>query len=451
MNGFHSFRYFNQSGQHRHYSFSVLSLLSFLFILLFINPAFSQWQKISSIDAGISGRVTCNGNALIYHGYNNGAILFESDNNGSSWNDYSESIPDNFSDVYSFNDSLYAVWLDGIFISSDNGKSWHMKATVTFDGGGALLGLTSDGSSLYAWSNRKAIYKSADHGENWDEIIVNDDREILMVDFAAVGDRYAAVFAGVGVLISDDAGLTWEENNNPIAITGVDADNGNLLGLTYSGVYRMNSGSDEWVISSSGLPDNGLYKIAKQIIRKNNVLYLLYYDLFAGTSHLCKSADQGYNWTAMDLTGLPAKNSASLSGYPYLITANSTHLFYYNYTTNDSLNTGVYALSIPATDIAENNPAYLPAKVSLEQNYPNPFNPSTTISFYLASAEYVSLNVYNLKGQKITELINQSMMPGHYTLAFTSTNFPSVISSGIYIYRLQAGNIVLTKKMSLIK
>jgi len=87
-------------------------------------------------------------------------------------------------------------------------------------------------------------------------------------------------------------------------------------------------------------------------------------------------------------------------------------------------------------------------KFALSQNYPNPFNPTTTIKFSLANQSTVDLKVYNTLGQEVAVLINkQTYNKGSYECSFDA----SKLASGTYIYRLQAGNFVSTKKMVLVK
>jgi hypothetical protein len=88
-----------------------------------------------------------------------------------------------------------------------------------------------------------------------------------------------------------------------------------------------------------------------------------------------------------------------------------------------------------------------PQSYELNQNYPNPFNPSTVISYSLPVASDVTLNVYNLTGQLIANIDQGSRQAGIHNINFNAGH----LSSGVYIYRLTAGNIVLTKKMTLIK
>ncbi len=88
-----------------------------------------------------------------------------------------------------------------------------------------------------------------------------------------------------------------------------------------------------------------------------------------------------------------------------------------------------------------------PAVFSLEQNFPNPFNPSTKIVFSLTASRQVSLVVYNVLGQKVEELVHSKMHPGSYTVTFDGSR----LSSGVYFYRLIAGDFMATKKMLLLK
>jgi len=88
-----------------------------------------------------------------------------------------------------------------------------------------------------------------------------------------------------------------------------------------------------------------------------------------------------------------------------------------------------------------------PDEYALEQNYPNPFNPSTTIKFGVPKESIVKLSIYNVLGELVSTLVNEEKLSGTYEVEFNAT----VLSSGIYFYRLQAGSFVETKKMVLMK
>ncbi|QQS38318.1 MAG: T9SS type A sorting domain-containing protein [Ignavibacteriales bacterium] len=97
----------------------------------------------------------------------------------------------------------------------------------------------------------------------------------------------------------------------------------------------------------------------------------------------------------------------------------------------------------------------IPENIVLEQNYPNPFNPTTTIKFtvgdaYYASPTHVLLRIYDVLGNELALLVNEQKSPGIYEVEFNSSTLKN-ISSGIYFYRLQAGEFSYTKKMILLK
>jgi hypothetical protein len=89
----------------------------------------------------------------------------------------------------------------------------------------------------------------------------------------------------------------------------------------------------------------------------------------------------------------------------------------------------------------------IPEKYELFQNYPNPFNPTTKISFNLPEQTHVTLNIYNILGQKISTMINKEMQAGKYNEEFNA----SALSSGIYLYRITTDHFSSIKKMMLLK
>jgi hypothetical protein len=117
-----------------------------------------------------------------------------------------------------------------------------------------------------------------------------------------------------------------------------------------------------------------------------------------------------------------------------------------------SPNTGV----IPVSDISFINAGItdvktvdntIPENFNLRQNYPNPFNPTTQINYSIPSSQKVVLKVYDELGKEVATLVNKDQSAGNYSVDFNASN----LASGVYFYRLQAGNFIQMKKMILMK
>jgi len=95
----------------------------------------------------------------------------------------------------------------------------------------------------------------------------------------------------------------------------------------------------------------------------------------------------------------------------------------------------------------KHDPDAIVTEYHLTQNYPNPFNPLTTIDFALKNTGHVKLEVFNTAGQKVATLVNQPMKAGKVSLTWNA----SKLSSGLYYYRIKAGDFSAVKKMLLVK
>jgi PKD repeat protein len=93
------------------------------------------------------------------------------------------------------------------------------------------------------------------------------------------------------------------------------------------------------------------------------------------------------------------------------------------------------------------NEPELPTSIALKQNYPNPFNPTTVIEYQLPQSAQVRLQVYDMSGRQVAELVNEQISAGTHTINFDASN----LSSGVYMYRLQAGATMLTRKLTVVK
>jgi len=137
------------------------------------------------------------------------------------------------------------------------------------------------------------------------------------------------------------------------------------------------------------------------------------------------------------------------------VTGNGTTTEINNYSYTDrNLTAGNYSYRLKQVDFNGRyeysnviNVDVAPEQFELSQNYPNPFNPSTTINFSIPQSSIVTLKVFNTLGQEVKTLVNQNMESGVHSISFDA----SELNSGIYFYRLDAGQFTEVRKMTLIK
>ena len=105
----------------------------------------------------------------------------------------------------------------------------------------------------------------------------------------------------------------------------------------------------------------------------------------------------------------------------------------------------VFIIDIPTgVEELENG---IPTEFDLSQNYPNPFNPVTSINYHVSEASLVSIKVYDLIGREVAILVNEVKQPGIYQVSFGTEN----LASGVYFYKMTAGDFSSVRKMNLLK
>ncbi|MDD4309825.1 MAG: FlgD immunoglobulin-like domain containing protein, partial [Candidatus Cloacimonetes bacterium] len=172
------------------------------------------------------------------------------------------------------------------------------------------------------------------------------------------------------------------------------------------------------------------------------------------------------------MVSIPAGFSLSMNGtalpmdYTYQIPASSTQIFSLSYTAGATVNSFTAQLLITSND--PNNASLeipvvvqsgsstedpvTPVITALERNFPNPFNPETTIRYSVKESGMVKLSIYNLKGQLIRSLVNETKTSGNHRVIWNGVDDRGQsVASGIYFYRMDATNFSSTQKMMLMK
>ena len=121
------------------------------------------------------------------------------------------------------------------------------------------------------------------------------------------------------------------------------------------------------------------------------------------------------------------------------------HFWYDSYNYKKNIGAIGYATSPHVVGVEEE--ASLPSEYTLFQNYPNPFNPSTKINYSIPNQSYVTLKVFDVLGREVSLLVNKEQSVGNYEVEFNASN----LTSGVYFYRIQAGDYAVTKKMIFMK
>lgn len=234
--------------------------------------------------------------------------------------------------------------------------------------------------------------------------------------------------------------MFWKHTNSLQSMQGVYGQKFNSAGVrqwTDNGKVFLPLGSDEVITMTAAALDTNIH---------------LYYNLgIGGANNNIKALKTGpsgvMQWGGIITPGSSTSGKGGLVG-----TLNSTRMSIIAWSDKRQDGGGIYAQNINPngtfggpTGITNNNTN--PDAFRLDQNYPNPFNPATNINFTLPSASDISFTIYNSLGQKVYTLNQKIISAGSHTINWNAAGFPS----GVYFYKLEAGNLSDTRKMLLIK
>ena len=350
--------------------------------------------------------------------------VYVSTNNGANWTQNGLSGKTIYS-LASTSGNIFAGLgnLEGVYRTTNNGAIW----TVTFLNNKNVNALLVQGNTLFAGVTTNGVYSSTDNGAYF------GPTSLSMQSVYSLASDGSRIFAGTGtngIYISTNNGVNWTQttlghrNVLSIAVYGNKIFAGTANNPTDSGgVYISTNSGTNWTQSSL----NNQY-IRSLTVSGNNV--------FAGTDDgVYLSTNNGLTWTTKSEGMTPG-----LSVYSFLI--KDSYIFAATFIGRiwrrplSELITGYNTIS---TEI--------PSSFSLMQNYPNPFNPNTVISFRLSVAGQVTLKIYDVLGKEVETLVSEKLEAGTYSVNWDASKY----SSGVYFYRIQAGDFVDTKRMTFIK
>ena len=299
-------------------------------------------------------------------------------------------------------DSTVFASICGIRRSTNRGLTWENVSLESPIASSELIGADQNSTSILYKTNRYyplrgIVFRTTNHGVRWDSIFTSNAEGPFLVNplnLFASGDT---------ILL---AVRTWWADTS-----------------RSRGIHRSSDGGTTW---SHAYTAGRVVGIVRSQVTPNT--------LFAASEEgILKSTNFGATWTMYN-NALPTRRLTSLIISPYsdtMFVSTETH--------------GVLKVWNFLTDVAENNS--LPDKFELMQNYPNPFNPTTTIGFQIPTSGFVTLKVFDLLGREVAMLVNEELRPGSYERQFDASN----LASGVYLYRLQAGSFLQTRKLLLLR
>ena len=335
--------------------------------------------------------------------------------------------------------SITTVLLDVSFTDSSNGTAVGSSGTIlrTTNGGTNWVSQTSgtiyflygvsftDSSNGTAVGDKGTILRTTDGGITWVSQ-ASGTKNLRGVSFTDSSNGTAVGTSGT-ILRTTDGGTTWvlQISDTKREITGVsftDSNNGTAVGFNGT-ILRTTNGGTTWVSQTSGSTDS---LRAVSFTDSNNGTVV------GSSGTILRTTDGGTNWILQ--TSGTTKN---LFGVSFTDSKNGTIV-------GDGGT--ILRVSGIVTGI-DDNQIKQPNSFILMQNYPNPFNPTTTIQYVISSEQFVSLKIYDILGKEVATLVNSRKAIGNYKVNFNASN----LTSGVYFYRIQAGNFTETKKFILLK
>lgn len=355
---------------------------------------------------------------------------------------------------YSNSQRVYACYQNGGLGRSTNGGSDFLGATSGLDltySNWMTPYVMDKNDPLTLYCGTYKIHKTTNGMQSWTAIspdLANAHRQnlgtITTVDVAK--SNPAVIYCGTddaNVWVTTNGGTNWAKINSGLPYrwvtrVAIHPDSANVCYVTLSGykvdstgshIFRTTNFGANWISIKGNLPDAPINDVIIDPANTNT--------LYIGTDITVMATNNlGASWYVLG-TGIP-------SNVPC-----------HDLTFHDLTRTLVvwthgrsaYKTTVPIVGIQNNN-SQTPASFKLEQNYPNPFNPVTNLEFGISNFGFVSLEVFDVLGNKIATLVNEKKNPGTYSVNWNASG----LSSSIYFYSLYIdGKIMLTKKMSLIK
>jgi photosystem II stability/assembly factor-like uncharacterized protein len=317
-----------------------------------------------------------------------------------------------------------------VFRSTNEGRTW-AQITIDQHGSPPFNRVSAISGLMYAGcSEVNEVYQSADSGATWQWLSKVPLGNCDVQGFCGSDDAvFVALSGSGGVIGSMDRGKTWSRydfNLSKLDVRSLCSTNGYLFaGTGGGGVFRIETSPGLYIPPVEYFPQYAASEIPTDPT--------LYWPPSEGvlTYKIQVSSDSLFNKTVVDDSTLLA-TSIQVRGLRH------NYLYFWRVWA-----TGPFGswLKLDSRFTTAAGP------FSLSQNYPNPFNAQTIIGFSVVVHSHVTIDIFSILGQRVITLLSDNFNPGDYTTTWS----PKGISSGVYFYRMQAGDFVQTRKLLLLK
>lgn len=380
-------------------------------------------------------------------------------------------------------DTLYTMDNARFLKSTDFGSTWvEITSNVGCQTPCDIEVFPDSTNIILVGDNGTGIFRSTNYGQTWTQVFTTSGEiPTIACDKNKSGVAWATRWGGGGGFFkTTNYGLTWSLISffNGLNMWAVDVDPNNsdyvVIGKysSPSRIYISKNGGDSWITTDIPGSNYAVYIIDSMNVfsAQSTGFYKLYAPWFVPVEFLNFSAqtngsDVKLIWsTATELNnkGFDVQISSdeieyqSVGFVPGFGTSTEKHSYSFNVT---GLNEGKYFFRLAQIDF-DGTVSYsenieieitLPKEFSLLQNYPNPFNPTTTIRWQSPVSSWQSLKVYDALGNLAATLVDEFLPAGNFEIVFDASSSIQNLSSGVYLYKLQIGSKVQTKKMLLMK
>lgn len=412
--------------------------LLFIFLLSFaVNYGQNQWRNFN-INQDINS-ICVDSNYLWIATAIDGLIRINiSTFETAHFTEYNSDLPSNYLEDVAV-DKTGNLWLAATMRGLTKYNGWEWTTYNTSNSGIPYNGVYNIGfDDNNVWLGNMGITKF--DGTSWTNYNKSNS------DFPAEGCLSIACDTGNvkwiivynGIVRYDDLNFTLYTKNNSgltseyILSIAFDDSNNAWIGTWGGGLVKYN-GAD-WInynLINTGLPIDSIYSIA--IDGDGNKWLGTYEGLVKYDSEGMILYDSSNSGIAMNWI----RNIAiDKKGTKWIVSISNDWKYYLTAFNEDGL-----------VSVEKNKNDFKPSEFLLRQNYPNPYNPNTLISYQLSENANVQIKIFDIMGREVKELVNEYKRAGNYTLDFDGSN----LSSGVYIYKMNAGNYSFSRKMLLLK